>query len=423
MSFEVYYNDYKTKRDNLVNAMSSALDAGDFDKFNSIKAEVDELDKTAATNKEMHAIMSQVKDGILEPGVKNENKTFEDVQNDVNAMVESMAINNIDITGGNDMGSFGTNVVDTTATNVLEAAFANLLMGVTLSAEQQTAYNNLISLKPTDNGSVAVPDTVVYRIYDAVKASCPIIADCKPELSDNNTIVFRYSEFVDPEVVAEGFDVTQTDDDNGGFVPVRLPICDIIKTIKLTNRTQRIAPDAFIDMIVDKAKDLIVITAEKIIVEYMTTKAANTITCKATTGNTFGIATIKKALAQLSGVNNNTAIYANSYTIWNDLATLVDNTGRDLFVAAPATENGVTGYINGVPVKVTGGNIPNSTILVANPATSTAIVFGDTLTTETDRHPAKGYTDFVFNLPFSYEIVYSRDIVKITGTNLQTVSS
>ena len=381
------YEQYTSTRTELLNAMQSAADIGDTTAFENAKNEISKLDtqyqEITDKSKEIQSIANQAIANTEIPTIAD-------------TMINPISVK---ITGGTTMDTMNT---------------------ITNTAEQQ--FFNMITTGQVATGENAtlLPKQYINRIYEAAKKRCPLLALSQPEVGDRNTVVYRSTDMIDPEYIAEGGAVTGYQSDDDSLAAVDLPVGELVKTIRLST-TAYDTMDDFYSVLCEQLTKVISVAADKKIATTLVAGAdtSNTITCADTAGKIFDADTITTALSMLADTNEDTVIIANSATIWGDIAKLKDNDGR-LILQTGTGIDGVVGMYNGIRV-ICDSQIPVHTVVVGNVENACAVVRGSSVEIEAERHAALRYVDLTAVQSFAAKAIHKKSYAVIKNTDKQTV--
>ena len=381
------YEQYTSTRTELLNAMQSAADIGDTTAFENAKNEISKLDtqyqEITDKSKEIQSIANQAIANTEIPTITD-------------TMINPISVK---ITGGTTMDTMNT---------------------ITNTAEQQ--FFNMITTGQVATGENAtlLPKQYINRIYEAAKKRCPLLALSQPEVGDRNTVVYRSTDMIDPEYIAEGGAVTGYQSDDDSLAAVDLPVGELVKTIRLST-TAYDTMDDFYSVLCEQLTKVISVAADKKIATTLVAGAdtSNTITCADTAGKIFDADTITTALSMLADTNEDTVIIANSATIWGDIAKLKDNDGR-LILQTGTGIDGVVGMYNGIRV-ICDSQIPVHTVVVGNVENACAVVRGSSVEIEAERHAALRYVDLTAVQSFAAKAIHKKSYAVIKNTDKQTV--
>lgn len=311
---------------------------------------------------------------------------------------ESKAFANLAAIRGDNVGKGMSNISDTSLkvdakTATYEDAFTQYIIGASLSSEQQSIFNKVNNISNTVTVSeqqIRVPEVYVEQIWTEIGEQHPIFADARPTYikgfltitKDNDT---KSAQWYDEATVVDADDVSTTE--------ITLHGCELAKAVKVSWRFKSMTAEQYRDYILDK------------IAEKMGNALANGMaTGKGVSANNEwkpepkGIITAIKDTDQFVSANGDITyadivnlfskiksgydktIYANSTTIWNKLAMILDGNGRPIFM--PNGIDGGVGKILGATVKeedsVTNG------ILIGDVARGYAININENITLHTE---------------------------------------
>ncbi len=261
----------------------------------------------------------------------------------------------------------------TTEAELHERAFYNFLVNRPSSAEEKevfdrinTDYRNTVQTA-TDH-QVVVPETVTARIWQEISESHPVLNDIVRTMVPGELTIIKESDSLsDADWVDEA---TPATGDDFAFGTINLSGCELIKSVDFSWKIKKMSMADFLNYI---ARNI----AEKM--GNALAKSAFTGKGKPGEGDTFkaqpkGVITALKAeagtpqiitfstadpltyyditaaLAKIkSGYLSGASIYADNATIWNVLASLLDENGRPYFI--PDTTAGGVGRMFGLVVK------------------------------------------------------------------------
>ena len=293
-------------------------------------------------------------------------------------------------------------------------AFAHYMMGTQMSAEEQEIFNakNEAGVTNTKNNRVVVPTTVQDGIWHEIEELHPIIADTKyTRIPGDIDIMIEETVGDDGKWYDEE---TAVEAEKAKTVKVTLKGYELAKAVSVSWKLKKMSIDEFIayiqTRIAEKMANAIanalvngkgetgtaespapgepigVITkleAEDGTPQVLTYTAAEGITYKKMTGF---MAVMK------SGYKTGAKIYAKATTIWNQLANIVDEMGRPIFIA-DATSGGV-GRIFGVLV-VEEDAVPEDSVMMGNMARGYAMNVNEDVTMYFEDHMKERTTDYM----------------------------
>ena len=213
-----------------------------------------------------------------------------------------------------------------------------------MTKEERAAFTFM-----TSNTSAVVPTTMLNKIVDRVKADAPMIEDAVMTAIEG---VFSYPVRTaiaqgDAAVVGEA---AANNDEQDTFVLATLTGVDIKKHAIMTRRMQFQSVDAFEDWLVaDISKRIAVADTAPATGETANANvkinASNVLT-----GQAYTDAVIRNIFSLLDE-NGEVVIYANSQTIWNGLAGIVDADNKKIMIPNGMVDPVVQGRIYGASVK------------------------------------------------------------------------
>lgn len=293
-------------------------------------------------------------------------------------------------------------------------AFAKHFMGLSLTEKEQAAfananpdfYNN--AMKKTDN-PVVIPETVSKDIWTEIGEMHPIIADVHPTYVKGKLSILK-----DKNSGTDGKWYDEDDESEDGEEKVGAVVldgCELVKSIPVTWKLKKMSIDQFLNYIIRKISERM---GNALAHGYVTGKG------KPGTGETFkpepwGVRTrvvneegtpqvvayteakgikyddIVKAFGKVkSGYTK--IVYAKSETIWNQLATIKDTTGRPIFIPSP--DNSGIGRLFGTIIKEEDA-VPLGELLVGDMARGYAANINEEITLDEEDHKKKRFTDYL----------------------------
>lgn len=249
-----------------------------------------------------------------------------------------------------------------------ESAFANVLRGEKLTAEEQEVYQFMNSTTTAAGNTMLVPETVTNQIWDFIREAHPIVADAN--------ILHVPGEVTLPidgttAAAAWGTESDATSADALSMGSLTLKGNELSKVINVSWKLKKMAVPAFLAYVAEKLADLMgtaiadgfvngkgqpsegdswkpqplgVATAvenESSTPQLVTYTAAN--------GLTYG--DITAALSKIAGkYSGGIVAYVNQKTAYSRLCNILDGQGRPIFLNQPS--EGAVAMIFGVPVKI-----------------------------------------------------------------------
>lgn len=395
---------YAEMRNALLVEIEGLIAEGKIEESNTKMKEVEDLDNKWEAIKLANANMNALKDKV--EGANIENKSV-DVK--VAKVVD--------------------NIEDNKQTNGKQAyknAWAKVMMGQSLTNEEKSVFDEFNTkfknaLQTTSTHQVVVPETVTENIWKEAAELYPIIDDTKMTFVPGDLTILKGTDSGDD---GEWYDEeTTVADGDLGTGELNLSGCELAKAIPISWKLRKMSADAFIDYITSLlaekmgaalAKGIVsgkgkpgvsdtfkpqpkgivtALEAETDTPQIVTYDPDNTTTPDPLTYDKLAIAMGKIKSAYKSGA----VIYAQSTTIWNELALLKDSMGRPLLI--PDVTSGGVGRIFGLPVKED-DSVAEGEVLMGNVARGYAINVNEDMTMYTEDHIKERKTDYM-----SYAIV------------------
>lgn len=222
-----------------------------------------------------------------------------------------------------------------------------------MTEEERAAF----TVTTANTGSV-VPTTTMNRIIELVESMSPMYDDATPSNMAQGFGLPRHKGTLqgDAKGVPEG---TANDDEKDEFDLLPMTGVEIKKHIVLSRAMKFKSIDAFESWVVQHLSERISVAREKLILARLDGAAPNGGSIVANAGiaagnvltdQTYTDATIRSIFAKLRG-RGVRVVYANSYTIWNHLAAIVDEDKKKIFVPNSMEDPIAQGRIYGAVIK------------------------------------------------------------------------
>lgn len=249
-----------------------------------------------------------------------------------------------------------------------------LTEGNELTAEERTAFTHL-----TTNTGAVMPEEMQNEIISLIERSAVLFGDIRKSNFKHVFDLVRHTVIAagDAGVTTEG--AAPTNDEQNTFVNIPLPGVEIKKTVKLSRKLAVQSMDGFEDYIIQEIADRCAVAADSYLISTVipdTTVGIDSNNIIQTGGDlekshiTAAIGATKSYGAAPKG----RVIYANSSTIWNQLANLEDGNGRSYFVDEKTEDAAVQGRVFGCPVKAD-ENITDNMFIIGYPDTMQGNIF------------------------------------------------
>lgn len=339
------YKDYVEKRQNLMNEVQELINAGKLEDANSKMQEVTALDEQWDAIAEAQANMQALSD----------NQRTHNVQQLTGAQVVDGTV-----TGTMTLGIPASNATEDMAqlykSDEYKNAWAKMMMGKTLtSAETDTIQKVNAYTHTTENTGVVIPHTVASGIWDMIEELYPYWNDVQKTYVKGNYSALIGDESTDSQWYDEA---TATEDGEEHIGELSLTGCELSRAITVSWKLREMSVEDFIPYIQRKMarkmgaglgygsthgkgkpaanefkpEPLGVVTALK------KEDATPQIGTYATGALTYKDLTAARAKVKVGA--NELRIYANSTTIWGELANVLDGNNKPLFIPDPVN-NGI----------------------------------------------------------------------------------
>ncbi|MDO5345307.1 MAG: phage major capsid protein [Lachnospiraceae bacterium] len=294
------------------------------------------------------------------------------------------------------------------ASEEYRAAWAKLMMNKALSSEEKALIQNVNkNVHTTENTGVLIPVTTSSNILDAIEEMYPFWADVSKTYVKGGYTVLIGNESSDAAWYDEE---TETEDGKGDISGLALSGCELSRAVTVSWKLKEMAVEDFIPYVErrlarkmgaglgygvthGKGKPA---TGETFkpeptgVVTALTTEKDTTQVLNYKKGNlSYKNLTNARALVKIGA--NDLAIYANSTTIWGELANVVDENGKPLFIPDP-TASGVYRVL-GMVVKQD-DSMKDGEVLMSSAFVGYAANIDKDITVATDDHVKKRQTDY-----------------------------
>lgn len=390
---------WEQQRQALMDEAQQLLAEGDTEKANEKMAEVETLDNQyeefKKANANFNALNSELKVITLE------NKS-------------------LSVEGGLSMSILGTEPIKDEKEIYLNA-WSNFVQGKKLDSKQQeifdkvnTEFNNSYT-HDTGNTSILIPETVVTGIWKRAEEMYPLLADVKKYNVKGTLTIKKHTGITAGDATWYDED-TSTADEQNAFGELTLTGCELAKAITVSWKLRSMATEEFIPFIINELGERVGAVLGKSIStgkgkpgESDTFKAQPqgietallaepgtpqvvSYNPSASPADPLTYADFTSAIGKIhSSYLPGTAIYANSKTIWNQLANLTDTTGRPLFI--PDATSGGVGRMFGFVVKADAG-VTDDSIIIGNANAGYVFNTGEPMSIATEEHVKTRTVDY-----------------------------
>lgn len=325
-------SDYKTNRKALLDAAQKLIDDGKLQEAEAKTKEVEALDAQFDKEKKMRDALNAMSDhGQLPDDAK------------ANGQLK------LDGADGKDLGAGSV---------YYRNAFLKHLLG---RDDDMTQLENAAYTHTTGNTGNVLPTTMLNKIWDLVSGQHAILGDVTIYRTGTILEVVKHTAVTQGKAkkVAEG---AANDDENNTFAKVTLSGNDFSKHVDISYAEAKMSIDALESYLIDEiSSGLGEAMAEDVIASIGTgMNAANKVTGAAAT---VTFAELAQVFGKLKRVGNCVA-YMQRGTLYNQLVSMVDTTGRPIF--QPTAQGGAEGNILGATVKIEDA-VADGKIMVGDP--------------------------------------------------------
>lgn len=384
------------ERKDLLNQAESFLAEGKIEEFNAKEKEIKELDAKIEGVKLAQANLNALKDN----------------QQAIDPTTQSATVEGVTVVAKTEP----TNVI--TDEKAYENAWAKYMQGAKLEGNEKELFdkiNNEFSntyTHDTTNTTVLIPETVVAGIWKRAEEMYPLLADVR-KFNVRGTLTMKKHVSIDAGDAAFYSEGTATADEQNTFGEISLSGCELAKAITISWKLRTMATEEFIPFIINELGERVGIALGKAVangagpsasprqpegVETSLLAEADTpqiITYdpdNTTTPVPLTYAKITEAISKIhSSYLSGSSIYANNTTIWTQLANLVDDNGRPLFI--PDVTSGGVGRMFGMVVKPDAG-ISKGNILIGNANSGYIMNTNEPMSVATEEHVKARTVDY-----------------------------
>ncbi|MGG3456056.1 phage major capsid protein [Paenibacillus rhizolycopersici] len=355
---------YLNQRKKLMNEAESLLNEGKFKESESKMDEVKELDNKWEAIALANANLNALKENAKVTELENKSVTVEGGKT-VENIVQPKPIDD---------------------KKAYENAWAKYMQGSKLEGQEKELFDKVnrefsnAYTHDTTNTAILIPETVVAGIWKRAEEMYPLLADVR-KFSVSGTLTMKKHTGIAAGDAAFYDEDTATADEQNNFGEITLSGCELAKAITITWKLRSMAMAEFIPFITNELGERVGVALGKavasgkgasatprepqgvetaLLAESGTPQVVTYDPDHATTPVPLTYKKVTEAIAKIhSSYLSGAAIYANNATIWTELANLMDDNGRPLFI--PDVTSGGVGRMFGFVVKpdagVTAGNI------------------------------------------------------------------
>lgn len=384
------YQEYLNQRKALMDAAQALIDEGKFDEAETKTGEVTALDERWDAQAKAEANM----------------RALEGNQRKVNT--QNLSANALQI---------GT-VVDSTATMPVEQkkedayktqeytnAWAKVMMGQQLTADESKAFQlvNEAYTHTTENTPVVIPETVAAGIWKEIGELYPYWNDVRKTFVKGKVIIIKQVSSTEAKWYAEP---VKTEDGKEILDKMELNGCELSRAITISWKLKEMAIADFLSYITtqmaeEMGKGLAYGSTHGVgVVEGKASEPLGVVTALTKEKDTPHVVEYKEGALSYKDLTRargkvksgySPAIYANSDTVWNVLANVLDANGRPIFISDPI--NGGVYRILGCVVKED-GSMNDGEILFSDAAKGYQANINKQISVITEEHAKDRVTDY-----------------------------
>lgn len=393
------YNEYLEQRNALMTEVENLINEGKIEDSNAKMEEVKALDNKFEEIKLANANLNALKDNNKVLDLENKTVKVEGVKV-VDNILENKVVNE---------------------SKVYENAWAKYMQGNKLESNELEVFNkvnkefNNAYTHTTVNTPTLIPDTVVAGIWARAEEMYPFLADVKKYNVQGTLVINKHTAIVEGDAAFYD-EATATADEKNTFGQLTLTGCELAKAITVTWKMRSMAIEEFIPYIKNELGERVGVALGTAVIkgkgkpgeldEFLpeplgveTALAAESNTPQVVTYNPDASTpvplTYAKVTEAISKVHSSylagCAFYANNATIWTQLANIVDENGRPIFI--PDTTAGGVGRMLGFVVKADAGVTTNN-VVFGNPGRAYVMNTNEPMGLATEEHVKARTVDY-----------------------------
>lgn len=384
---------YQNQREELMKAAEGLIAENKFEESEAKMNEVKDLDNRWEDAKKAQANLNALKD---------EGKAF-NIEN-----------KSIDVNGGKQVDNIQpTKVLDDN--KLYEDAWAKNMMGKSLADNEREVFNkinkefNNAYTHDTGNTGILIPETVAAGIWSRAEEMYPLYADTK-KYAVRGKLTIKKHVSIDAGDAAWYDEATAVADEQNTFGELNLDGHELAKSVTVSWKLKSMAVADFVPYIVNELGERVGVALGNavatgsgvgqphgietaLLAQAGTPQVVTYDPDNATTPVPLSYANLTDAIGRIhSSYLSGSAIYANNATIWGELANMMDEMGRPLFI--PDVTSGGVGRMFGLVVKPDAG-ISNGSILIGNANKGYVINQNEPFSVVTEDHAKARTTDYV----------------------------
>jgi HK97 family phage major capsid protein len=297
---------------------------------------------------------------------------------------------------------------------VYENAWAKHMMGKSLDENERVVFGKVnpefynAYTHDTTNTAVLIPETVAAGIWSRAEEAYPLYADAK-KFNVRGKFTIKKHVSIDAGDAAWYTESTATADEQNTFGELTLDGNELAKAITVSWKLKAMAMTEFIPYIINELGERMGVAlgvaaargtgtnqprgVETALLAQAGTPQVVAYDPDGTTPVPLSYQIITSAISKIhSSYLSGSAIYANNATIWNQLANLLDEMGRPLFIADVRSDGGV-GRMFGLVVKPDAG-VSADSIIIGNASKGLIFNINEPMSVATEEHVKARTTDY-----------------------------
>ena len=387
---------YMEKRNQLMEEAEALINDGKAEEAEAKMNEVKKLDAKWEETKKANANLNALKD----------NDKVIDLENKSENIKEGKVLENIQEPVKIDEKEAYTN------------AWAKYMQGSKLEGSDKEVFDkvnkefNNAYTHDTTNTAILIPETVVAGIWKRAEEMYPLLADVR-KFNVRGTLTMKKHTSIDAGDAKFYSEETATEDEQNTFGEITLSGCELAKAITITWKLRSMATEEFIPFIINELGERVGValgtatasgggaTANPrepegvethLLAEAGTPQVVTYDPNNSTTPVPLTYQMITEAISKIhSSYLNGCSIYATNTTIWTQLANLMDDTGRPLFI--PDVTSGGVGRMFGMVVKADAG-VTDGYILIGNANAGYIMNTNEPMSVATEEHVKARTVDY-----------------------------
>ncbi len=300
-------------------------------------------------------------------------------------------------------------------------AWAKTMQGKKLEDAEQEVFDKVNAefsntyTHDTGNTPTLIPQTVVAGIWKRAEEMYPLLADVKKYNVKGTLVINKHTAIAEGDAAWYDED-TSTADEKNVFGQLTLTGCELAKAITVTWKLRSMATEEFIPYIKNELGERVgaalgtaiaqgkgkpgdgenfkpePLGIETALEAEDDTPQVVTYNPAANPADPMDYEKITQAIGKIhSSYLSGCAIYANNATIWNQLANIVDTTGRPIFI--PDATSGGVGRMFGMVVKSDAG-VSNDKVIIGNPNKGYVMNTNEPMSLATEEHVKARTVDY-----------------------------